>query len=190
MDEQERALRRLHRRERRLLGRLELLAPMGVVGLAAVLSAGVIKVMEVPREPIAEAKPLVEADAQASAPHERSLLASDLSLDLVDTLGVSVLDHEIQGPPEESRVSKQDPETEAEVAEEIGPLSMRLSVRELDGHPTRITPVPQPGTAVLVGCGLIVLGGRRRYSTMARSSTSKARAAPGGIADCCGGVSP
>ena len=178
MDEQERALRRLHRRERRLLGRLQLLAPMGVVGLAALLSAGLIKVMEVPREPLPEAKPVVEADAQASAPRERSLLASDPSPDLVDTLGISMLDHEIQGPPEENHVRKQDP---AEDYEEIAPLSMR---------PSRITPVPQPGTAVLVGCGLIVLGGRRRYSTMARSSTSKARAAPGGIADCCGGVSP
>ena len=181
MDEQERALRRLHRRERRVLRRLQHLAPMGVVGLAALLSAGLIKVMEVPREPLAEAKSVVEADAQASAPNERSLLASDPSPDLVDTLGISMLDHEIQGPPEENRVWKQDPETEAEVPEEIGPLSMR---------PARITPVPQPGTVVLVGCGLIVLGRWRRYCTMAISSTSKVRAAPGGIADCWGGVSP
>ncbi len=147
------------------------------------LSAGVIKVMEVPRASEALAKPVVlEANApRAGAWSERSLLASDPRLDLSGTLGVSVLDHEIQGPPEENVAREEDPETEAELEEELGPLSMR---------PTRVAPLPQPGTAGLVGWGLILLGGQRRYWTMSRSSISKASAAPGGIADCCGGVSP
>ena len=155
---------------------------MGVVGLAALLSAGIIKVMEVPREPLAEAKLVVEADApKASSQPGTWLLSSDPRRDLLGMLSVGVLDHEIQGPPEENHAWKVDPDTDAEIREEIGPLSMR---------PTRITAVPQPGTAVLVGCGLIVLARWRRYWTMASSSTSKVRAAPGGIADCWGGVSP
>ena len=137
MDESERALRRLSRRERRLLRRLQFLAPICAVGLAAMLSAGVIKVMEVPREPEAPAKPVVlEADATAGAWAERSLLASDPRLDLSGTLGVSVLDREIQIPPEENFAWEEDPETEAEPKEEIGPLSMR---------PPELRPSRSPG---------------------------------------------
>ncbi len=102
------------------------------------LSAGVIKVMEVPRASEALAKPVVlEANApRAGAWSERSLLASDPRLDLSGALGVSVLDHELEGPPEGNVALEEDPETEAEPEEEIGPLSMR---------PPELRPSRSPG---------------------------------------------
>lgn len=186
MDEAERNHRRLRQRERRLLRRLQLLGPLGLVGLAGLLSAGVIQVMEDPRETEVEPRQtVVETVPTTSAPKKPSLLAPDPRPDLPGTLGVSLLDHEIQGPPEENVSTRddsdEDPALEPEPEAEIGPVSM---------GPTRIEPVPEPGTAVLLGCGLALLGSCRRYSTISRSSTSKVSAAPGGIGDCRGGASP
>jgi hypothetical protein len=103
MDEEQRSARRIRRRERRMLRRIERFAPIAVVGLAMMLSTGVVKVMEVPGEPLEEPQPVAVVSSQPAQSPTRveSFLTVDPRPDLLSMLSVSLLDHEIHGPPEE-----------------------------------------------------------------------------------------
>lgn len=114
--------RRLRRRERRALRRIERLAPICVVVLAMGLSAGVVKVMEVPRAELEPAPaPVVEPPAR-----EAALLAPDASPELRDALSVGLLDDAVLGPPEPSHleepVAEEPPALDAERSAAADPL--------------------------------------------------------------------
>ena len=176
MDEAERVLRfrrseRRLRRLRRLRRRVRQLAPVALVVAAWMLSAGIVKVMEVPLERASERRPPV-----AEAETVRSLLSPDPRPEIPETLGVSVLDYEMGGLPEDHRPAASEPE--------LGPLPNSSDEDRLEDAVSRQLPdvqrialVPEPGTAGLLGCA----GVARCYSTIAMSSTSKLSAAPGGI---------
>ena len=100
MDDKLRAIRRRRRRERRRLRRLWNLAPLVLVGLAYLLSAGVVKLMEVPPAKD-EASSVAKGDA-ATQQLPRLLSAPDTRPELPVMLSTSILDHELDGPPEDA----------------------------------------------------------------------------------------
>ena len=82
------------------------LAPLVLVLLAWGLSAGVVAVMETPRQD-PEPRPMQAAVAPAApapAPaRPKPLSAPDMRPELSALLSASILDREVQGPPEENR---------------------------------------------------------------------------------------
>lgn len=191
--------RRLRRRERRLLRRLEIAIPIAFVALALLLSAGVVVVMEDPG-PVEAAPARTAGTASRSAPgSSASRVQAPVATrpELQSMLSTSVLGDEIEGAPEAG--------TEGP-ADEVGapPMQLEGPTGDAAGAQLRLrrqpTVVPQPGTGVLLASGLVWIGvirrgrdaksapapGRsgaaNRYSMMSRSSTLNVSAAPGGIA--------
>jgi hypothetical protein len=167
MDEKLRAVRRRRRKERRLLRRIWSLVPVAAVAIAWMLSAGVVRLMEVPREAHLrpEASPSQSrSDAQGGAQNpirRRSLLSPEPRPELQATLSISILDHEVLGPPEENRPMRR-------VGPVLGPVlnpsdlqSDLLLPEAPEDAPDQIAPVPEPGAAILLGGGLIWLGATR-----------------------------
>ena len=169
MEESERANRRLRRRERTLLRRLQLAVPIALVIAAGLLSMGVIKVMEVPKpeapEPAvaAEGTGLISDEEQRGGPSlDHSLLAA--RPDMLGTLGVSLLDDhdEVEAPV---------PNDSLEPAEH-GSEDRTSPLPRVDaGPPVQFTPAPEPGSVVLLGFGLagLAFAGRRRARASRRS---------------------
>jgi len=122
---------------------------VALVVAAWMLSAGIVKVMEVPLERASEPRlPVAEAATV------RSLLSPDPRPEIPETLGVSVLDYEMGGLPEDHRPAAPEPE--------LGPLPKSSDEGLLEGAISsqlpdrqRIVLVPEPGTAGLLGCGLV-----------------------------------
>ena len=162
--------------------RLWNLVPVALVLLAWLLSAGVVKLMEVPK-PMAPPVHHEEPEAAAASPGERSLLRPDVRPELPSMLSTSILDHEISGPPEENRTHKSELPNEPlpGLPIPLEPLPME-PIDALPDEPTELAPVPEPGSAILLGAGLAWLAARRRGYSTESSSTSKVSTAPGGIA--------
>ncbi len=172
MDERLRAVRRRRRRERRLIRKAWNLLPLAAVILAWLLSAGVVKLMEVPKPTAPEAR-RAAPPANAHAPSaERSLLRPDVRPEFPAMLSTSILDHEISGPPEDNRTQKsglpQEPLPGLPIPLEPLPLE---PIDALPDEPTQLAPVPEPGSAVLVGGGLAWLAARRRRGPSSRPSS-------------------
>jgi hypothetical protein len=133
MDETQRARRRARHRERRLIKRMQLLGPLLIVALACLLSAGVVKVMEVRPEPQPERGPEPPAAiAQNPGAADAALLSIDILPTLPETLAVSILDHEVLGAPEDNRSDEAPFEREFEEADEFG-----LLLPGVDAQPPR-----------------------------------------------------
>jgi hypothetical protein len=163
MDEKLRAVRRRRRKERRLLRRIWSLVPVAAVALAWMLSAGVVRLMELPREAHLrpEASPSQSRSDAQNPIRRRSLLSPEPRPELQATLSISILDHEVLGPPEENRPMRR-------VGPVLGPvlnpsdLQRDLLLPEApEDAPDQIAPVPEPGAAILLGGGLIWLGATR-----------------------------
>ncbi len=153
--------RRLRRRERRLLRRLEIAVPIAFVALALLLSAGVVVVMEDP--PPAEAAPARTAgEAIGSAPGSsgpRVQAPVATRPELQSMLSTSVLGDEIEGVPEPGTAGPAD-DAPAPPAQLEGPTGDAAGAQlRLRRQPTV---VPQPGTGVLLASGLVWIGVIRR----------------------------
>jgi hypothetical protein len=163
MDQVERAKRRLRHREERRLHRVLQLAPLVLVGIAMLLSAGVVRVMEVPNTTIPlRPKPTPVVRSQA-------LLTPDTLPDLLGTLAVSFLDPAMGRAPEEF-YQPAEPAPDVVPSSE-GPYGDPLLEGASSGELPRSQPVvqaPQPSTVVLLGCGLVWLGSIRRFRATPR----------------------
>lgn len=155
--------RRLRRRERKLLRQLQIAVPVALVIAAGLLSMGVVRVMEVPKPLPAETPRPVKRELAPQIPPTARVSKPPLQLpivrpDIPDALGVSLLDHEVQGPPEENRP---EPELTEEDENEIE-LELLPSVNA--GPPMQLRPVPEPGTFMLLAPGLVGIAAARRNS--------------------------
>jgi hypothetical protein len=147
--------RRLGRRDRRLLRRLQLAVPVALVIAAWLLSMGLVKVMEVsapsgslPEAPREAVPGPVAPSGRAASP---LLPAPRPRADVQGLLGVSLLDREVSGPPEPDR-APQAPRSEEAPDPEIPTLP------SVDAPPPGELPtVPEPASALLVALGLAAL---------------------------------
>jgi hypothetical protein len=163
MSEIEPAPRRLSRRERRMLRRFQRRVQLALVGVALLLSAGVVEVMEVPRRPPEEPGRAPSSRPVPAPPSAPPLLVPVARPDLPSTLSTSILDDELVAPREAKRARAASPARA--VPDDSTPPAGPASAAEPPGVRTDM-PVPQPGTGVLLGLGLawIAATGRRSAS--------------------------
>ena len=146
------------------------LAPLVVVALALLLSAGVVKIMEVPRKPALEARPPAARPAPAARIPTGSLMSPDTQPEMPAMLSTSILDAEISARPRQSHEVDDSlqwlpaPEDSFEL-----PHSPALELQEppeTEAEP--LTAVPEPRSALLLGAGLCWLGATRRRRSARR----------------------
>ena len=168
MDEQLRAIRRRRRRERRMLRRIWNLAPVVLVALAWLLSAGVVKLMEVKRPPSSEARaPAAPRIAQPGSEVPAILSAPDTRPELSALIGTSILDDEVSGTPESGRPASSADPADAALVARLDELGRRE--REVPDDFDEAELVPEPGVALLLAASLlgVVASERRRSSRSA-----------------------
>lgn len=152
--------RRRRRRSAQILHQLKIWSPLALVAIAAMLSAGVVQVMEVGRPArVVDGASVPEAvspsvESPSEPPRQRRALDLQVNpnapAEIEDVLSVSILDESPEPAAKDERVPASEPRTDG-----IHP--------PLDLMP-EISPVPEPTTLFLVGGGLVWISVGQRHS--------------------------